>query len=107
MVAPKPVRFTSCGLEGSLSLMVIVPGRFPAAVGVKVTVIMQLLWAGTEVPHVLVWAKFPVIVMPEMASGAVPPFDNVTTWATLVVPTDCVPKLMTPGGEIAIALPMP
>ena len=54
MVVPSPVRLTSCGLEGSLSLMVIVPGRFPAPVGMNVAAIVQLLWAGTEVPQVLV-----------------------------------------------------
>ena len=55
--------------------------------GVNVTLIAQPAPAATLVPQLFVWAKSPVVVIPEIASGAVPVFDNVTFWAALVVPT--------------------
>ena len=45
--------------------------------------------------------------MPEMVSGALAEFDRTIDWDTLVVLRGCAPKLMTPGGEIAICVPMP
>jgi hypothetical protein len=52
--SPVPVRETVCGLLLALSVMVRVPGLEPVAVGVKVTLMVQLDAAATEVPHVLV-----------------------------------------------------
>ena len=51
-----PVRLTVCGLPVALSVTVIVPGCVPVAVGVNVTLIVQLAPAATEVPQVLVSA---------------------------------------------------
>jgi|SRR5579872_5899881 len=42
---PVPVRLTVCGLPGASSLMVRVPLRVPAIVGVKVTLMEQLALA--------------------------------------------------------------
>jgi hypothetical protein len=53
---PVPVRLTVCGLPAALSEMLTVAVRIPAAVGVNVTLIMQLLFAATEPPQVLVSA---------------------------------------------------
>jgi hypothetical protein len=53
---PVPVRLTVCGLPAALSEMLTVAVRVPAAVGVNVTLIMQLLFVATELPHVLVSA---------------------------------------------------
>ena len=52
--APVPDRLTVWGLPVALSVMVIVPGWLPVAVGVKVTVMVQLAPAATEAPQVLV-----------------------------------------------------
>ncbi len=53
---PVPLRLTLCGLFGALSVIDSVPVRVPVTVGVKVTLIVQLAPAATEVPHVFVWA---------------------------------------------------
>src|SRR5258706_15082825 len=53
---PVPVRLAVCGLPAALSVTVIVPVRVPAAVGVKVTLMVQFAPAATEVPQVLVCA---------------------------------------------------
>jgi hypothetical protein len=51
---PMPVRLTVCGLLAALSVMVTEAERDPKAVGVKVTLIVQLPFAATGLPHVLV-----------------------------------------------------
>jgi hypothetical protein len=51
---PAPVRLTLCGLPVALSVIVIVPGWLPTAVGVKVTLMEQLAPGATEAPQVLV-----------------------------------------------------
>jgi hypothetical protein len=51
---PVPVKFTTCGLPGALSVMVIVPGWLPVAVGKNVTLIVQLPPAATDDPQSLV-----------------------------------------------------
>ena len=49
-----PERLTDCGLPLALSVMLTEAVRLPLAVGMKVTLIVQLLPAATELPHVLV-----------------------------------------------------
>src|SRR5579863_7799572 len=54
---PVPVRETACGLPAALSVTVTEAAREPVAVGVKVTLIVQVpLLAATELPQVLVCA---------------------------------------------------
>jgi hypothetical protein len=53
---PFPVSETVCGLLLALSVIVKVPVRLPVAVGVKVTLIVQLVSDASDVPHVFVWA---------------------------------------------------
>jgi len=74
-----------------LSVTVRVPVRVPDAVGLKVTLTLQLAPAATELPHVFVSEKSPPFV-PEMAtavtvSGAVPVLLRVMAWEALVVLT--------------------
>lgn len=88
--SPVPVRATVCVLFATpllLSVTVRVPVRLPGADGVKVTVIVQLALAATELPQVLVSAKSPPIPTLLMLSARVPVFDRVTVCAELVVPT--------------------
>ena len=80
-----PVRLTVCGLPVALSVMVMVPGWLPVAVGVKVTLMVQLAPAATEVPQVLVWAYGALAAMLVRLSVAVPEFVRVTVCAALVV----------------------
>ena len=51
---PVPARLTVCGLPLALSVMLIEPNRDPAAVGVKVTLIVQLELAASEPGQLLV-----------------------------------------------------
>ena len=52
--APFPERLTVCGLPRALSVMLTEAVRLPLAEGVKVTLIVQLAPAATELPQVLV-----------------------------------------------------
>ena len=83
--APVPVSATVCGLPVALSEMVMVPGWLPVAVGVKVTVMVQLAAAATDAPQVLVWAYGVLAAMLVMVSAPVPPLVSVTVCAALVV----------------------
>jgi len=55
-VAPVPVRLTICGLPAALSEMLTNAVRVPVAVGVNVTLIVQLPPAASELPQVLISA---------------------------------------------------
>jgi hypothetical protein len=70
-----------CGLLGALSVRVSEPTLCPAAVGVKVTPMVQfdggvVAWSGT-VQLLLCTAKLPLAVTAEMVKAAVPVFDTV------------------------------
>ena len=52
--APVPVKLTVCGLPLASSRMLTAAVRLPAAVGVNLTLIVQLPPAATQLPHVLV-----------------------------------------------------
>ena len=84
---PVPVNDTVCGLPLALSVTKTAPVREPAAVGAKVTEIVQLPAAATEAPHVLVWLKSPLAAIAVIVSAADPALVSVTTCAALVVPT--------------------
>jgi hypothetical protein len=64
LVAPVPVSvMVWVGLPGSLSLRVNAALRVPAAVGVKLTVIVQFWPVFRVVGHVLFWEKSPLLAM--------------------------------------------
>src|SRR5271157_1291853 len=94
--APVPLKLTVCGLLLALSVMVRVALREPAAAGVKLTVIVQFPPELTLAPQVFVWEKspmfVPVMVMPEMASVAVPVLLSVTVREGLGVPGGSIAK---------------
>ena len=69
---PVPVRLTVCVAGLALSVMVTAPVRVPAAVGLKVTLRVQLAPAATLEPQVLVWEKSPLAVMLVMLRAALP-----------------------------------
>jgi hypothetical protein len=58
--------------------MVTAPVRVPAAVGLKVTLMVQLVPVATLDPQVLVWEKSPLAVMLVMLRVALPVFLSVT-----------------------------
>jgi hypothetical protein len=75
---PVPVRVTVCVAGLALSVMVKEPLREPLAVGVKVTLRLQLALAARLEPQVLVWEKSPLAVMLVMLRVALPVLLRVT-----------------------------
>ncbi len=88
---PMPLRETVCGLPVALSVMLTDALRWPVAVGVKVTLMVQFAPALTLEPQVLVSAKspgfVPAMLMLVIVSVPLPVFVSVTVLAILVVPT--------------------
>ena len=75
---PVPVRLTVWVAGLALSVMVKEPLREPLAVGVKVTLRVQLALAARLAPQVLVWEKSPLTVMLVMLRVALPVLLRVT-----------------------------
>ena len=88
---PVPVRLTFWGLPVALSVRVIAALRVSLAAGMKVTLIVQLAPAATELPQLLVCAKslglVPVSARLVRLKAVLPEFVKVIVWAVLVVPT--------------------
>jgi hypothetical protein len=86
----------------------MLPVRAPPAVGLKVTLIVQLAPALTVLPHVLVWEKSPLVVMLDMVSEALPVFVNVTGCALLAVPDIWAAKVSEEGAKLTTGpVPVP
>jgi len=100
---PTPLRLTVWGLLRALSVSVSTPARSPAAVGVKVTLIVQPAPAATEPPQVLVWAKSPPVPMVRGVRAPFPVLVSVSVCGGLEIDTVCAGKLrlvaerLTPG----------
>jgi hypothetical protein len=96
---PVPVSVTVCGLPGNGSLTVMAPLRMPVAVGVKVTLTLQLA-VGARVAgltgQLLVWAKSPLAATLTVVAEA-PLLLTLTASALLVVPTSWFPKVRLEG----------
>jgi hypothetical protein len=61
--------------------------RLPPAVGLKVTVIAQLVPALTAAPQLLIWEKSPLAVTLEIVSERLPVLVSVMVCALLLFPT--------------------
>lgn len=87
---PVPVRVTVCGLPVALSETETAPVRAPAAVGLKVTLMVQLAPFACDVPQLFVCEKSaalaPVIVIPEIESVPLPVLNRVTPLTGLDLP---------------------
>ena len=96
LTKPVPESAIVCGEPVASSVMVIEAVSGPSAVGTKRARIEQLAPAARDVPQVFEVRKeeafAPVIVMLEMAIGAVLVFVNVTDCRLLVAPTARSPK---------------
>ena len=79
---PVPLSATACGLPGALSEMLMLPLRVPPAVGLKVTLIVQLAPSLTLLPQLFVCEKSPLTVIPEIDSPAFPELVRVMACAT-------------------------
>ena len=121
--SPMPDSGTVCVLPATfpvLSVTVRVPVLVPAAVGVNVTLIVQVVLAERIEPHVLLWLKSPAATMLEMLNGASPVLLKITCCAALATPTDwpvkprlageseaCGSKTPVPVAKITCGLPDP
>lgn len=99
-VSPPPLSATVCGEPLALSVIASAPVRLPAAVGVKVTEMVQLALAVTLVPQVFVWAKSPDATIDVMTRAAVPELVSVTVCAALVIPSTCEAKVRLVGESV-------
>jgi hypothetical protein len=75
------------GLFTALLVTVTAPVRAPAAVGVKVTLIVQLAPTARVVPQLFVCAKSPLAVIELIVALVVPLFDSVVDCDAVVEPT--------------------
>lgn len=82
-----PVRLIRFGLLGALLVMVMLPVRIPTAVGVNVTLIVQLAPAAKLLPQLFDETKSPLAVMLVSTRVVVPVFVAATVCGRLVVPT--------------------
>ena len=108
----EPVRLIDLGPLMALSARLTVAVRFPAAVGVNVTLIVHVPLAATELPHVLVTAKSPgsapVVVIPVIDKLAFPVLVRVTDCAALATPTPVLVKVREVAERLmAEAVPVP
>ena len=88
---PTPVSGTFCGLPGALSVTLTAALRFPVAKGVKVTLILQVPFGGSDEGQLLVWPKSvlfaPIISIDVMVSGRLPLLVRVAVFGLLLMPT--------------------
>src|SRR5580658_9408242 len=94
---PTPANGTVCGLFWLLVAMVTAPLWSPAAVGLNVTVIVQLVPGASVAPQVLVAENGPLAAMPPIFSTALALLKSVTLWGPPAVPVICGPKLSCCG----------
>src|SRR5579864_61232 len=108
---PVPDSATVWGLPFALSITVMLPLRAPVAVGVKVTLIAQLMVAANDAPQLFVSAKSPEAAIGAIFNVALPVFFSVIAWAgVLVVVTSWPPRFKLAGMNVAtgaLAVPMP
>ena len=78
---PVPVRLAVCGLFVALSVTVRVPVRVPPAVGVNVTLMVQVSPAATLAPQLFVCPKSPLLVPVNVMLVSV----NAVLWALVSV----------------------
>ena len=99
-----PLSDTACGLAAALSVNVIDPVSVPAAVGVKVTEIVQLAPAGRLDGQAVVSAKLPEAAMPLIERAPAPVFVKVTVCAALVVPTVWLANVRLVGDKLIVGV---
>lgn len=100
-LVPVPLSAAVCGLPAALSATLTLALRAPAAVGVNVTLMPQLLPAVNVPPHVVVRVKspglLPVMVMLEIVSVAPPVFVSVMVCGDVLTPTSELPNARLVG----------
>lgn len=84
---PVPFRVIVFGLLAASLLTTMLPFRAPGAVGVNVTLMVQVAVCANVAPQVVVRAKSPLATMLAILRTAPPVLVKVIDWAALVVPT--------------------
>jgi hypothetical protein len=101
LALPLPARAAVCGLPSTVSLTFRVATKPPLPLGKKLTLTVQLPFAGSELGQLLVCEKLlllaPVMAMDEMLTGVTPVFVAVTFMGLLVVPAFWVGKARLDG----------
>ena len=97
---PVPVSAIVSGSPWVLAFMVTAPVRVPIAVGVKVTLRVQLAPAARLALHVFISEKSPLTMMPIMLRAELPLLQSVTVCALLHVPTACAGKVKEAGERV-------
>ena len=106
-VTPVPFSAITCGVLPALSAMLTEPTELPAAVGEKVTLMVQIPPAIRDAPQVLVCAKGAVAAIEVRVRVAVPLLVSVTVCAALVEFTICEPKLRALAESVTAGAPSP
>ena len=101
---PVPAKVTGDTATLLLLLSDSDPARLPVAAGVKVILMIQLLFAASVPPQLLVWPKSPVAVIPDIVRGPSPLFVRVTGWALLLTPTNWLLKVRLAGDQAAVGV---
>ena len=94
---PVPERLTVWVAGLALSVTVIEPVRDPAAVGAKVTLIVQEAPGARLEPQLLVWEKSPLAVMLEIVRATAPLLVRSIASGELAVPRPWLPKSYDDG----------
>jgi len=106
VVEPVPLKSTVWGLPLALSATESVPAAAPVAVGVKLTVIVQVLPAARLEPQLLFWVKTLLLVVnPVRESAPVPELVTVTDCGALAMPTP-LEKVRVVGERVTAAFPV-
>src|SRR5207248_2992223 len=85
---PVPLKLMVCGLPVPEDVTVIAPVRVPTAVGVKVTVIVQVAFCASVVRQLFVWltspvaAETPLRLMPPLLSVSVTVCEALVVFVT-------------------------
>jgi hypothetical protein len=98
--SPVPAKGSVCTPLGALSVRVNAPLRAPPAVGLNVTLIVQLLPAARFVPQAFVSAKSPLAAMLVMDRAALPVLVRVTVWPGEVVPENWAANVRLSGDRL-------
>src|SRR4029077_5043120 len=101
---PGPDRPAVCGLPGALSVTLKVAVRWPGAVGLKVTLEVQLVPTASKAGQLFACEKspmsVPVIPTAEMFRGAVPVFWIWTMRGELCTPTTVLGNIWLVGEKV-------
>ena len=96
---PVPLRLAVCGLPDALSEMLRDPDCVPPAVGRKLIDIVQVAVGESDDGQLLLWAKGPEMLIPEIVNTVFPVLVIVIVCAALVVPTSCDAKVRLTGDK--------